>query len=359
MASPPLRMLINDIAKRLRPLIGVRADMGGNELGGEYADLKKTTTGLTLDQCHDLLQLATLKATAPAAFDGPKFAQWLNQTRDDAINTLLNTLDTKFTEAGLTPQMLPPKAFFTGSFGNPSPIVAEGRTVGLEIKPTQTDVTVQLERLTFFATFPEGFKLQLTDMDTGQGWDIVPAEKGNWVDVDIPLLAGHRYTLVYDESELGAGNEAFNTATAWPKPKPGCRGCSAGCLSNFVQVCTVIIDGDTIMRSTDNNHGINLTLSAQGDVSRRLLDNPKRLLSAYKQQMAVTFLSKIAYSRRHNSDTEEGIQSALYALNDTDNPNRATLELSKALSAVVKAMQNEASAALDVNQNDNITWSSL
>lgn len=356
-------MLINQLTERLRPLIGVRADLGGNELSDAYSDLKKTTTGLTLDQCHELLQLDTITATSPIGFDSPKLAEWLRQTRDDAIKTLLTTLDTRLTEKGLTPQMMASRSLFTGSFGNPAAIVPAGRTVGLEITPLQTDVTVQLERLTFFGSFPEGFKMQLCDIYTGENWDIVPAEKGSWVDVDLPLLAGHCYHIVYDESELGADGEAFNTVTAWPKPKPGCRGCAAGCLTNFVRVSAFGFNAhdpdSTIVRSTDTNYGINVTLSAHGDVSLRFLNDPKRLLSAYKQQLAYTFVSKIAFSKRHNADTEEAVNAARFELKDEANADRIPVKLDRALSAVIKAIQDEASAALDVNQNDNITYSTL
>jgi hypothetical protein len=336
-------------------MVGFRPDPELEQ--GLTDELKKTTTGLTVDQCHDLLRLTTLEKTFPNIAD--QFVSFLAQTRQDAITTLLSDLETRLIEAGLAPALMRPTTLFKGSFGQPPIIEKSGRTVGLEIIPIRTDVSLQLERTQLFGfTEVEGLSLVLTDVDTGSETEIPVPIGGKWQDVgetSLPLLAGHTYTLTYQENDLGDGNNAYNTVTQWPKSHNNCRNCVGPCISSFAKI-SGIGNGVTTRSS---NFGLNIVLSAAGDVSGRLVDDPRRLLTALRHQIAVSFLSKIANSTRKNGETEDAIQAALFWLTEKDNTDRVPIKLDKALSSLVKALQAEASKALDVDHSDEITFTTV
>jgi hypothetical protein len=349
-------MLTQQLVAILTPMIGFRSDelVAPSGSGTLPEELTKTTTGLTVDQCHDLLRLSTLQAAYQKKTD---FNAYLGRTRVDAIRALLTTLDTRLAEVGLAPQLMKSKALFAGTAPTTPMIVPTGDTVGYRIRPLQTDVTVTLERLTFSGTYDEGFSLTLTNEDTGETKEIVIT--GVWQDTSLSLQYGYSYRLTYDETDLGVSHSARNTITQWPTSKPGCKGCLAGCLGHYLAIDSIKITADGTTVTRDTNYGINLVVSAEGDVSGRLVDNPKRILPALKQQMAMSFLEKIAYSNRKNGETEDAIQAALFALTDKDNANRVPVLFDRAVSSLVKSMQAEASTALDINPDDEITWSVL
>ncbi|AKD55027.1 hypothetical protein [Spirosoma radiotolerans] len=352
-------MLTTQLLEKLRPMIGFRAnELEPGEEGNDIGEpLKATSTGITVDQCHELLQLPTLFATAPQRL--ASFDDYLTQTRDDAIRTLLTTLDTRFAEVGLNARLLSPSVLFKGIVSAPPMIVPLGRVVGLLLEPLRTDVTVSLDRLQFTGSFAQGFSLSLTCIETGEAKTIVVTTPGQWQDLGLQLRTGYSYLLTYSETSLGVGNSAKNTLTSWPKPKSNCQSCQNGCLSSYVSVSSVVVSNGVTTITSDTNYGLNLVVSAEGDVSGRLVDNPARLLPALRQQMAMSFLEKIAYTTRKNPETEDAREGALFAMVDKENANRVPILLDRAIASLVKGMQAEASAAIDVNESDDITWGSI
>ncbi|GAB2582453.1 hypothetical protein [Spirosoma areae] len=353
-------MLTDKLLTRLQPMIGFRANTFNPADANNYGltdELKKTSTGLTVDQCHELLQLPTLFAVYPNKL--ANFGDFLKQTRDDAIRSLLTTLDTRLAEVGLAARLLNPTTLFKGTPAATAVIEKAGNSVGFQLRLQKSDVTVTLDRLLFSGLCDEGFALTLTNEETGEETPISIGEAGIWQDVAIQLSAGYGYLLLYDEAGLGESNAARNTITQWPRAKSGCQGCWAGCLNSYVAIDSIKVSSSGTTITKDTNYGLNLVFSAEGDVSGRLVDNPKRLLPLLRQQMAMTFLEKIAYSTRKNPDTEDAIQGALFALTDKDNANRVPVLYERALASLVKAMQAEASVAIDVNQADEISWSSI
>lgn len=312
-------------------------------------ELTRYTSGLSVDQCHELLKLSTLRATGPLQVKD--FPAYLSQTRDDAIRALLTNLDTRLAEAGLSPRLLKSTPLFVGTAVNPPMIIPSGRFVGFQFRLMQDDVTMTLDRLQ-----APPVELKLVNEDTGEEQTIDGT--GEWQNAGIQLQAGYGYLLTYDESELGE-TIARNTITQWPATKSKCRGCVSKCLTHYLCIDAIAGNGQGSMLSKDTNYGINLVFSASGDVSGRLADDPRRLISALRHQMAVTFLEKIAYSTRANGPTEEAKQGALFALTDKNNTDRVPAKLDKALSALVKGLTAEASSALDITQQDEITWSSI
>lgn len=348
-------MLTNQLLTALQPMVGFRDELYNSDDVDEL--LNETSTGLTVDQCHELITLDTLRATGRYSMDGKGFEDYLHRTREDAIRALLITLHTRLTEMGLTPRLLKPTVLFGGVATTTPIIIPTGNTVGFQFRCQQSDVTVVLDRLQFTGTYPPDFALTLVNEDTGVSKPIPIT--GNWQDVGIQLQAGFGYLLTYDQADLGQTYFARNTMTQWPKAKPGCRGCWAGCLNNYVAIDAIKVSSSGTDITKDTNYGINLVFSAEGDVSGRLVDNPARLLPVLKQQIAMTFLEKIAYSTRKNGATENAIQGALFALTDKDNANRVPLLLDRALSSLTKSLQTEASSALDVNQGDELTWGTI
>lgn len=347
-------MLTNELLVKLTPMIGFRDEPGIEPLSGP---LKETTTGLTVDQCHELLTLSVLTACTPKQDSALDRDAFLTRCRQDAIRTLLTTLDTRLAEAGLAARLLRSTQFFTPT---PSPVAIDpviNRVVGLRLTAIRDDVTLTIERLQVFATYPNDFKLTLTDEYTGTDQEITPGASSKWADVSVTLFAGRSYLLTYPENDLAG--DAFNTVASWPKTKKGCSTCIKKCPSHYLKVVPVTKTGDVVTETTNTNFGINFVLSASGDLSGLLLDDPSRLLPALKAQIAVSFLEKVANSRQLNGQSEDAIQTALFWLTDKDNADRYPVRLEKAIKTLVEALAKEASPALDVDDTDEITWGSL
>ncbi|GAB3948360.1 hypothetical protein GCM10028805_22550 [Spirosoma harenae] len=353
-------MLTALLLQKLRPMIGFRANVFDPADATDYKltnPLKATSSGVTQDQCHELLQIPTLYQTYPNKL--ADFGAYLAQTRDDAIRTMLATLETRLAEVGLASLLLNPVTLFKGIPTAPSVIAKSGRTVGLMIAAIQRDVTVTIDRLLFSGSAASEFSLKLICVETGIETVVDSITPNDWQDSGLQLRSGYSYYLVYNENDLGDSNQAKNSFTYWPKPAKGCKGCAKGCLTNYVNIKAIVLTDGIPTAVTDTNFGLNLVLSASGDLSGRFVDNPMRLLPLFRQQMAMTFLEKIAYSVRKNPDTEDARQGSLFALTDKDNANRVPLLFESAIKSIVKSMQDEASRAIDVNQDDEISWGSI
>lgn len=345
------------IGVRLDPLAGDNQPDVPNDLTG--------TTGITLDQCHELLRLSTLRKTGPQGVTD--FYDYLKRTRDDAIRSLLTTVDTRLSEAGLSPRVLMPTPLLplvrVAPLQQPNP----GRWAGFRLRMMTDDVTLTIDRIGFavsspltveFEMFEEVLSPSGPDLSVGTV-DVTGSVNGHWQDVTLPLMEnGKTYLLLYRQDDLGEV-QTFNSFTRWPRG--GCGGCGKGrCWSKYLQVESVEVDADGIVTPNQGtNWGINLVVSAVGDVTGRLVMDPKRLLPALRLQLAETFLRKIAFSDRKNGLAEDAINGALFDLTDKDNADRVPVKLSRAVGALVKAMQAEASAALDVDDSDDVTWGSL
>ena len=353
-------MLTEQLVEALRPMIGFRSD----ELTASAtpddtlpAPLKTTTTGVTVDQCHDLLRLATLKAAYRQ--DVKDFPNYLARTRDDAIRALLTTVQTRLVEAELAPRLLPSKTLYN-TVVNPPGITAQSRRVGLRLTTQQEDVTLSVDRSQIVVTgLINPITLRLTDELTGdEVGTIEHSLGGRWLPVTWPVLEAKRsYLLTYEEADLKQAT-AYNTFVAEPA-KQGCRGCLHKCVSHFLKVDGVTVVNDLATIVPNQNFGLNLVVSAAGDVSGRLLDNPVRLLPALRHQIAATFLEKIAYSNRINGETADASENAMFALFSKENPERIPVRLDRAISALIKALAAEASKALDVDESDEVEWSTI
>lgn len=323
----------------LENLIGFRNDDTSPEVGELPEGLTESVSGLTVDQCHDLLTLANLQATRPSNLSA--FTDFLEQARQDAVRAFLNQLNLKLVEAGLAPSLVASKPLYPLASNYPT-VYHNAGVRGLTIRVLAEDVTVRVERLRLDTTLTAPVVLTLTDEGTGETDTRTLDTVNGWVSLTEPwsLLPNTTYTLTYN-----TGTSSLNTK---PAPAP-CKLCKK-CLCSYVDVKPT---------SLDTNYGLNLVMSVRGDVSWRLLDYPEQVVPAYRHQVALTFLEKMAFSSRINGPTEELVQKALYALNDKDNPERVPLRLDKALNTLVSALSREANTVLDIDDSDNVTWGAL
>lgn len=342
-------------------MIGFRPDQDSDGPQDMPEELQKSSTGLTVDQCHELLTIATFESTFSQTL-GEKFWIYLTRTRDDAIRSLLNTLDTRLTESGLTAKLLGPVTHPLPMASGTVILKTPGRRLGLVFTPTQTDVVLNILRLKLFTLgiLPAPITLLLEMEGYPEPLATITLRSNEWQDVELPpLRKGSVYYLTYAEDDLGTAL-AQNSLAGWPAIKKNCKSCKQKCLAHYLESKAIAFyangNGE---ESTVTNYGLNVAMTADGDVTGRFIDNPKRLLSALKQQTAVTFLEKIAYSTRKNPETEDARQGALFALTDKDNANRVPVLLDRAVSAIVKALQEEASSGIDVNDFDDVTWDSI
>ena len=361
-------MLTDQLLPVLTPLIGFRENPTGDEVDVLPQDLLDTATGLTLDQCHELLQTATLRATY--ANTNGSFGEYLEQGRQDAIRSLLTALDTRLSEAGLSPRLLLPTPLLPIVRVAPLSIGLSGYRVGFRLTVLSDDIALSVDRIGLSVNGPVAVPLQFfeeelapefptTDDLTGNPVTLTGNANGHWQTVSLPVLTPDKtYLLLYDPTLLGP-YQAYNTFTRWPKPT-GCGSCKGRCWAKYLRVEAVTVSALGVVNPVYyTNFGLNLVVSAVGDLSPRLLLDPKRLLPVLKQQLAMSFLEKIAYSRRKNGDTEDAIQGALFALTDKENANRVPILYDRAMSSLVKSMSAEASPVLDVDDSDDVTWTSI
>lgn len=327
------------------------------------AELTPTTTGLTVDQCQELLQADTLYKV----YSGANFHAWLKQSRDDAIRLLLTTLDARLAEAALSPRVLLPTQLIPLMRYAPPIQNLPAVRVGLRLNVLSDDVSVSIDRIGLSVNGTASVNMMLyeeelgpefpTDMD--QAVAVTGTLNGHWQTVNIPLMSSDKtYLLLYNPAELGPV-QALNTFSPFPKAS-GCGNCKGRCWAKYLSVEPVLVDASgQVIPYGSINWGINLVVSASGDVSPRLVMDPLRMLPVLRQQIAMSFLEKIAYSKRKNPETEDARQGALFALTDKDNANRVPTLLDRAMSSLVKSMQAEASTVLDVDDSDEVTWGTL
>lgn len=344
-------MQTTDLQNILRPYIGFRLD-GDTAPDINLPDsLKQSTSGTYVDDLSEILTLATLKRTMRLGLTD--FPDFLTQTRDAAIRAVVDALTIKLAEAGLANQLLfPAPAFRTQDINLRPQYKLPGRRVGIRIEPKLADVVVTVERIQLamdYAGVPFDLTLQLQEegeTDVLQTIVLHQTQHYQWRTITLPTLNRNTaYWLTYNEDDLGA-HVVYNTLTGVVRPG-NCQGCRANCPGSYANIQPIYIDSFYRAQPVqDTNYGLNLTVSAQADLSGRLLANPVRLLSVYKLQLAITFLEKVAFSRRHNADTEEAIQAALFLLTDKDNAERLPPKLEKAWSVLIGALGKEVSPGL-------------
>lgn len=329
-------------------------------------EMKLTSTGLTVDQCHDLLRLPTLKAAYRQNLKD--FPAYLVRTREDAARAFLGALETKLAEAGLNNLLLSPASVFSTYASNIAESKTAGRTVGFRLVALKDDIAVSIERLQQAFDTNAETTLTLTLREEGETESLktislTQAQHYKWHDlVDTPnqlptFKKGQPYLLTYNEDDLGTASMMRTLAGG---VKRGCGGCGANCVGNYMSVQPIYLDtfGQAVPVS-NTNWGLNLTISAYSDLSGRLVMSPGRMLKSWRHQIAVTFLEKIAYSNRNNPETEEAVQSALFALTDKDNADRIPAKLDKALDTLVKSLADEAAPSLKADEFDDIIFGSI
>jgi hypothetical protein len=325
-------------------------------------ELIVSESGKTVQRLHPILSLENIYNCC--IYPEGQFSDYLIRKRADAIGNVITRLYSKKNLTNISQELLTDVKMYEGTGNFRNLIVKNERFVGYKITTHYKNVSLSMRTLALQLTeINQATKIYVYHSSRVEPVEIIEVthSKANSIEwmtfpenkrVILPFIKGGYYLIGYYENDLIG--QAIKREQYFQRP-PSCNSCNHAnfelynAWSKYISIEPFHVDYDFLEWDENrpkwdedaeifvdgSNWGLNLALSIVCDPSDLFCKNRELFIDVLGRQIAIEFLTDIAYSSRDNQKRQKTASAAFFALGNKDNGQPGLLtEQDTAISAL-------------------------